>query len=108
MLLIAEDEHRITYLDNVEGWPVRFYKDKESNQLYVNSYDMARVLGCENAHELLSSDDTLDQILQHQKEYPKEPIFMKWWAVLLPICTLTVIKYYKTLINNIITTLGNY
>ncbi len=78
MHIIAEDENRITYLDNVEGWPVRFYKDKESNQLYVNSYDIARVLGYENAHELLRSDDALDQILLHQKEHPEEPFFMKW------------------------------
>ncbi|WP_158267590.1 hypothetical protein [Adhaeribacter arboris] len=56
---------------------MRFYKDKATNQLYVNSYDMARVLGYENAHELLSFDDTLDQILLHQKEHPEEPFFMR-------------------------------
>lgn len=73
MKIIAEDTERFTMLDYFEGQPVRFYKSKKTNEVYVNADDMAKILGYKNQEELLSQDATLDVLNEEHRLNPDKP-----------------------------------
>lgn len=73
MKIIDEDADKITMLDHFEGRPVRYYKNKATQEIYVNADDMAKILGFKDQHELLSQDATLDVLNEEQKLNPNKP-----------------------------------
>ncbi len=73
MKVIAEDSERITMLDHFQGQPVRFYKDKSTNEVFVNADDMAKILGYKDQHDLLSQDATIVVLNEEQRLNPGKP-----------------------------------
>lgn len=61
------DTHEI-YLGSFDGQPVRFFKDLITGDVRVNAEDMARTLGYESAHDMLSRDESLDALNAAYKE----------------------------------------
>ncbi len=73
MKIIAEDTKRVTMLSYYEGKPVHFYMDKATREIYINSDDMAKVMGYADQHELLSQDAALDMLSEYHKQNPYKP-----------------------------------
>jgi len=74
--LIHEDFfHQIFESVYYDGTPVRFIKNKFTDEIRIAADDVARVLGHETINDLLGTDGGLDVISEWQKDNPGKSVF---------------------------------
>lgn len=73
--LIYEDFFHQTFLDEFQGIPVRFTRNKFTGKVKISAEDTARCLGYDSLNDLLSTDHGLDVISEFKKEHPDVPVF---------------------------------
>ena len=73
--LIHEDFfHQIYESVYYDGTPVRFIKNKFTDEIRIAADDVARVLGYDTINSLLGTDASLDAISEWKKSNPGKPV----------------------------------
>jgi len=73
--LIKDDGIFLLFVDYFQGIPVRILKNKYTEEIKFMADDVARCLGYDSLHDLLSSDEGLDYISNWKKEHNDIPLF---------------------------------
>lgn len=60
---------------NYRGQPVRFGRNKITDEIGISADDCARILGFDNLNDLLSTDKGLDAINNWKRDNPGKPVF---------------------------------
>ena len=79
--LVHEDFFHQVFLDHFifedKVTPVRFIKNKFTNEIKICADDTAKCLGYASLNDLLGSDNGLDVISEWKKDNPDKPVFGK-------------------------------
>ena len=62
------------YLDYFQGIPVKILRDRKTNEILFDASSVAKCLGYESTQDMMSRDDFLDLINQHNRETGKSPL----------------------------------
>ncbi len=74
MTIINETSTHFIYEDHFQGHPVRFYRNKKTNEILINVDDTAKVLGYKNETDMMSDNEALDIINENWKSTGEFPI----------------------------------